>query len=40
MTVIQRRLELLKVGFDFVTERNGIKLYRRTKIFAKYMDNG
>jgi len=30
--------ELLKAGFEYVTERNGIKLYRRPKIFAKYMD--
>jgi len=39
-TSIEEDQELLQAGFEFVTERNGIKLYRRPKIFAKYMDKG
>ena len=39
-TTIEEDRELLKTGFEYVTERNGIKLYRRPKIFAKYMNNG
>ena len=39
-TSIDEDQELLKAGFEYVTERNGIKLYRRPKVFAKYMDNG
>jgi len=31
---------VVKAGFEYVTERNDIKLYRRPKIFAKYMDKG
>jgi len=34
------KMQGLKAGFEYVTERNGIKLYRRSKIFAKYMDKG
>ena len=37
-TSIEEDQELLKVGFEYITERNGIKLYRRPKIFAKYMN--
>jgi hypothetical protein len=37
-TTIEEDQELLKTGFEYVTERNGMKLYRRPKIFAKYMD--
>jgi len=39
-TTIEEDQELLKAGFEYVTERNDIKLYRRPKIFAKYMDKG
>jgi len=39
-TTIEADKQLLKVGFEYVTERNGIKLYRRPKVFAKYMDSG
>jgi integrase len=37
-TTIEEDQQLLKAGFEYVTERNSIKLYRRPKIFAKYMD--
>jgi integrase len=37
-TTIEEDQQLLKTGFEYVTERNGIKLYRRPKMFAKYMD--
>jgi hypothetical protein len=39
-TSIEEDQELLKAGLEYVTERNGIKLYCRPKIFAKYMDKG
>ena len=39
-TTIEEDKQLLKVGFEYVTGRNGIKLYRRPKVFAKYMDSG
>ena len=39
-TTIEEDQELLKAGFEYVTERNDVKLYRRPKIFAKYMDKG
>ena len=38
-TNIEEDQELLKVGFEYVTERNGIKLYRRPKIFSKFVMN-
>jgi hypothetical protein len=34
-TTVEEDQELLKVGFEYVTERNGIKLYRRPKAFAR-----
>jgi integrase len=37
-TSIEEDQELLKTGFEYVTQRKGIKLYRRPKIFAKYMN--
>jgi len=37
-TNLEEDQQLLKVGFEYVTERNGIKLYRRPKTFKKYMD--
>jgi len=37
-TTIEEDQALLKAGFEYVTERNDIKLYRMPKIFAKYMD--
>jgi len=36
-TTIEEDQQLLKAGFEYVTERNGIKLYRRPKIFSKLM---
>lgn len=36
VTTLDEDQELLKEGFEYVTEHNGIKLYRRPKIFAKY----
>ena len=33
---IEEDQELLKTGFEYVTERRGIKIYRRPKIYAKY----
>ena len=35
-TSLEEDQELLRIGFEYVTERNGIKLYRKPKIFAKY----
>jgi hypothetical protein len=35
-TTLKEDRELLKTGFEYVTERNGIKLYRKPKMFAKY----
>jgi len=34
-TTVEEDQELLKVGFEYVTERNGVKLYRRPKAFAR-----
>ena len=34
-TTVEEDQELLKAGFEYITERNGIKLYRRPKIFSK-----
>ena len=34
-TTLEEDQQLLKVGFEYVTERNGIKLYRKPKTFAK-----
>jgi len=38
-TTIEEDEQLLKAGFEYVTERNGIKLYRRPKIFSKLLMN-
>jgi len=37
-TSLEEDQELLKVGFEYVTNRNGIKLYRKPKTFAKFME--
>ena len=39
-TSMEEDRDLLKAGFEYVTERNNIKLYRRPKLFAKHMDSG
>lgn len=33
-TTVEEAEELLAVGFDYVTEKNGIMLFRRTKRFG------
>lgn len=35
VTTLEEDQQLLKVGFEYVTDRNGIKLYRKPKTFAK-----
>lgn len=34
-TTLEEDQQLLKIGFEYVTERNSIKIYRKPKTFAK-----
>jgi len=33
-STIKEAKELLKIGFDYITEKNGVMLFRRPKRFA------
>jgi hypothetical protein len=33
-TTVEEAKELLKIGFDYITDRNGISLFRRPKRFG------
>jgi len=33
-STIEEAKELLKIGFDYITEKNGVMLFRRPKRFA------
>jgi len=35
-TSLEEDKDLLKAGFEYIAERNGVKLYRRPKISAKH----
>jgi hypothetical protein len=36
-TTVEEAKQALKAGFDYVTEKNGIMLFRRPKRFSKYV---
>jgi len=35
-TTVEEAKQILSAGFDYVTEKNGIMLFRRPKRFSKY----
>ena len=36
-TTVEEAKQVLNAGFDYVTEKNGIMLFRRPKRFSKYV---
>ena len=36
-TTVEEAKQVLSAGFDYVTEKNGIMLFRRPKRFSKYV---